>query len=188
MNFKSERGQSTLVFVLFIGIIAVALILMMAGNQRGMQQGANTIGNAVGNAIEATAYDQDFENLVWEAQNAVCAWVGGQRGIYPNKHAIARHGADAWAVTDCYNRNGTFHVMKTSSEGIHLLCQDNDGKVRDMILKQRGSSSEFDFDTAFTPKDGTLRNVLDWIRRKAGASKFTMPENSTIYVDGVATP
>lgn len=183
---KSERGQAEWALALIlVGVVVAAIyMLLLSGNQRQMQAGADAIGETMGDAIDDATWDQEFENLVWEAENAVYAWKGTQ-SITPSKHAIERHGADAWLATNCYNNNGAFHVMKTSFDGIHLLCDDK-GTIRDVIVKQRGKTNEFDFETAFTPKDGTLRNVLQWLRGKVGAGKFTMPENSVIYVDGVA--
>jgi hypothetical protein len=191
MKKFSERGQGVLVFVGLAALVAVILMLMMAGNQRNMQEGAETIGETVGDAIDNATRDQDFENPVWQAQNAVAAHVGTQRALKPNQHAIDHHGNDAWATVDCYNRNGTFHVMRTMVDGnprFHLLCNDN-GTIRDMILKQRGNNpNEFEIENAFTPQDGSLRKVLEWIGRKTGAIKFKMPENSVIYSDGVLLP
>lgn len=175
MNIKSERGQGEMAIVILLAIVAIALLFIgMAANQRGMQAGANVIGDTVGNAIDNAA-----------AVETYVAWKGTQM-LQPNKHAVERHGADAWAAVDCYNRNGAFHVMSTRFDGIHLLCKDDDGSIRDVILKQRGKTNEFDFDNAFTPQNGKLQQVLEWIGRKTGAGKFTMPENSVIYIDDIA--
>lgn len=173
---KSERGQAALGIVLIVAVFVIAFLLIgMAANQRGMQAGAEVIGESVGEAIDD----------ITAAELAVSFWVNSQRNIVPNKHAIERHGADAWATVDCYNRNGTFHIMSKKNGEFHLLCRDDDGSVRDMILKRRSpDSGEFDFVNAFTPKRGVFRDVLNWlIRDRAG--KASMPDNVVIYVDGV---
>jgi hypothetical protein len=182
-----QQGQIAVVFALVLIVVLAVAFMGIAGSMVGMKTGADAIGETMGDAIDNATYDQEFENLVWQAQNAVAAHVGAQRALQPNQHAIAEHGNEAWAAVDCYNRNGTMHVMQTLDDGIHLLCNDN-GKIHDVIVKQRGNTKEFDMKTAFTPKRGVLRDVLDWIRRKPGASKFTMPENSVIYVDGAFLP
>lgn len=190
MNIKSERGQAEIAIVLLLAIIAIAAFFgMMAANQRGMQAGAETIGDAAGETIDNATRDQELENEIWIAQNAVAAWVGGQRALQPNEHAIINHGDDAWATVRCYNKNGTFHIMSTKDDGFHLLCRDDDGSVRDLILKRRAkNSNEFDMVNAYTPQDGTQREVIAYVMRKFKAGKATMPSDSIIYVDGILFP
>ena len=190
MNLKSERGQAEIAIVLILAVIAIAALFgMMAANQHGMQAGAEAIGEAAGEAIDSARRDQELENEIWIAQNAVTAWVGGQRALQPNEHAILNHGEDAWATVHCYNRNGTFHIMSTKDDGFHLLCRDDDGSVRDLILKRRAKNSkEFDMVNAYTPQDGTQREVIAYVMRKFKAGKATMPGDSIIYVDGILFP
>jgi hypothetical protein len=115
--------------------------------------------------------------------------VGGQRALQPNQHAILSHGDDAWATVRCYNKNGTFHIMSTKNDGYHLLCRDDDGSVRDLILKRRArNSNEFDMVNAYTPQDGSQREVIAYVMRKFQAGKAAMPADSILYVDGVLFP
>jgi hypothetical protein len=179
MKFKSESGQAVIVLVLISVLVFGVVYLGLLANRPGIERGAETIGDAAGEVIDDALYEQQMQNMA--------AWKN-QQTVAPNAHSVKNHGADAWATTDCYNRNGAFHVMSTRDDGIHLLCMEDDGTVRDMILKQRGNSNEFDFDNAFTPKDGILKRVIEWINRKPGAGKFTMPDNAVIYIDGVAAP
>ncbi len=190
MNIKSKRGQAEIAIVLILVIIGIAALFgMMAANQRGMQAGAETIGEAAGEAIDNGTRDQELESEIWIAQNAVAAWVGGQRALQPNEHAILNHGDDAWATVRCYNKNGTFHIMSTKDDGFHLLCRDDDGSVRDLILKRRAkNSNKFDMVNAYTPQDGTQREVIAYIMRKFKAGKAAMPSDSIIYVDGILFP
>ena len=157
MNIKSERGQAEIAIALILTMIFIAALLgMMAANQRGMRAGADAIGEAAEEAMDSATGDQELDNEIWIAQNAVAAWVGGQLALQPNQHAILNHGDDAWATVRCYNKNGTFHIMSTRDDGFHLLCRDDDGAVRDLILKRRAkSSNEFDMVNAYTPRDGT---------------------------------
>jgi hypothetical protein len=190
MNIKSERGQAEIALVLILAVIAIAAFVgMMAANQRGMQAGADAIVEAAGEAMDSAIGGQELENEIQIAQNAIAVGVGGQRALQPNEHAILNHGDDAWATVRCYNKNGTFHIMSTRDDGFHLLCRDDDGSVRDLILKRRGkNSNEFDMINAYTPRDGTQREVIDYVMRKFKAGKATMPGDSIIYVDGIIFP
>jgi hypothetical protein len=190
MNIKSESGQAEIAIVLILAIVAIAAVFgMMAASQRGMQAGADAIGEAAGAAIDSATGNQELENEIRIAQNAAAAWVGSQRALQPNEHAILNHGDDAWATVRCYNKNGTFHIMSTQNDGFHLLCRDDDGSVRDLILKRRvKDSNEFDMVNAYTPQDGTQREVIAYVMRKFKAGKATMPGDSIIYVDGILFP
>jgi hypothetical protein len=175
---KSERGQSSVLAGLLLIFVVGAVFMLLAGLP-GMKKGAKTIGESVAEGLQPT------EDLTINTH--LSAFLPS-RSLYPNNHAIQNHGDDAWKATDCYNRNGYFHVVKTKFDNIHFLCQDNDGSVRDIILKQRGNSNIFDFDNAYTPKDGTYREVLKYVNGKKGAGKFAVPENAQVYIDGVLAP
>jgi hypothetical protein len=173
MHIKSERGQS---FVLIALAVAAAVLLIMAvtGNLPGMKKGADTIAKYItdnnGNTIDDGLY---------------MSWKGSQ-AIFPNKHAVQEHGDDAYRSTDCYNRNGAFHVMKLRNE-FHLFCRDNDGGIRDVILERRGNTNKFDFVNAFSPKLDTgnvWQDILNWMVRK-GAGKGSMPSDAIIIIDGI---
>ena len=172
MKKFSERSQGALVFVGLAVLVAVVLMLMMAGNQRNMQAGAEVIGDAVGEVIDNAAAETYF------------AWKGTQT-LYPNKHAIKNHAADAWTTVDCYNRNGAFHVMSNAAGDFNLLCRDDDGTVRDVILKRRGNSNIFDFKNAYTPKDGTFKAIKYWLENTWKCSKGSMPKDAVIVIDNV---
>ena len=172
MQKFSIRGQGVLVLVL-LGAIAIAVVYFgLLANQRNIAEGAETIGNVVGNAIDNAAQTETY-----------FAWKGTQT-LYPNKHAIERHGADAYATVDCYNRNGAFHVMSNADGDFNLLCRDDNGTVRDLILKRRRGSNIFDFVNAYTPKDGTLNSIKYWLENTWKCSKGSMPNDAIIVIDG----
>jgi hypothetical protein len=175
MNIKSEHGQAEIAIVLILAIIAIAAFFgMMAANQRGMQAGAETIGDAASDAIDNAA----------NASETYVAWKGTQT-LYPSKYAIRSHGADAYATVDCYNRNGAFHVMSNADGDFNLLCRDDDGTVRDMILKRRGKSNIFDFVNAYTPKDGVFSRITYWLENTWKCGKGSMPNDAIIVIDNV---
>jgi hypothetical protein len=190
MKINSEHGQAEIAIALILAVIAIAALFgMLTANQREMQAGADTIGEAAGKVIDNAAGSQELENEIRIAQNAVAIWVGGQRALQPTQHAILSHGDDAWATVRCYNKNGTFHIMSTRNDGYHLLCRDDDGSVRDLILKRRArNSNEFDMVNAYTPQDGSQREVIAYVMRKFQAGKAAMPGDSIIYVDGILFP
>ena len=185
MNIKFERGQAEMAIVLILAVVAIAALFgMMAANQRGMQSGAETIGDAASDAIDNAAHDQDFENQVWIAQNAVGFWVNQQK-LTPNKHSVERHGADAWAATNCYNNNGTFQIWRVGDTEFHMLCKDSNGSIFDIILRRwTNTSKEFDLTTCFRKEKG-LRDALQWLINKR-AVQASLPNDITIFIDGVA--
>jgi hypothetical protein len=176
MNRKSERGQAELAIVLLLAIIALAwLFLSIAANQRGMQAGAEAIGEAAGNAIDHLSAEETV--MTW--------WVNNQRNLVPNKHAVESHGADAWATVNCYNNNGTFQIRRVGNREFHLLCKDDDGSIRDLILGRRSNNSkEFDMRNAFTPEPNDW-NSIDWWFKGKGAEVVKAPKDMIIYVDGL---
>ena len=173
MKKFSERGQAVLVIVLLGVIVAAVVYFGLLANQRSMQKGAEAIGNAVGNAIDNAVEAETY-----------FAWKGTQT-LYPNKHAIKNHATDAWATVDCYNRNGAFHVMSNAAGDFNLLCRDDDGTVRDVILKRRGNSNIFDFKNAYTPKDGTFKAIKYWLENTWNCDKGSMPNDAVIVIDNV---
>lgn len=182
---KAELGQAVLGIVLIVAVLAIAFLLIgMAANQHGMQAGAEAIGESVGEAIENYTFDHEIENIVWHVQNGVIShfWVSQQK-LYPNKHAIETHGDDAWAATNCYNNNGAIQMWMINPFEFHLLCQENDGTVRDIILGRNNSTSNRYFlKNAFTPKDGTLKRVLYWIEGRGNAVTQLDPPPTNIII------
>jgi hypothetical protein len=185
MNTKSEHGQAAAAIALLLAILALALLLAgMAASQRGMQAGAEAIGNAAGNAIDSAPWDPGLEDQVRTAESAAGFRVNQQK-LVPNRHSVERHGADAWAATNCYNNNGTFQVWRVGSREFHLLCRESDGSLFDIILRRRTNGSpEFDLTTCFRKEKG-LRDALQWLMNKR-AAKASVPGDITIYIDGVA--
>jgi len=172
MNTQSKHGQALIVIVL-IGIAVLLFAAAMSTILPGMQKGADANGETVGDTIDSLT-----------AEDMAATWWVNQQKLAPNKHAVESHGADAWVTVDCYNRNGTFHIMSKKNVEFHLLCRDDDGSIRDTILKRRSkTSSEFDLVNAFTPKKGILKDVIAWITRDGGV-KGTMPDGVIIYIDG----
>ena len=170
-----------------------------------MKKGADTIGNTIGNAIDnATSqpvtdesevgaftnaqytYDQDVENLVWQAEHGVVAqfWVSKQK-LYPNAHSVKTHGADAWAATNCYNNNGAIQIWMVNPFEFHLLCKENNGTIRDLILgRENANSNEYFFKNAFTPKQGVLKDIIYWLKQGKGAQDIKPLVDIIISVDG----
>jgi hypothetical protein len=180
---KSERGNSNVLFALLAVFVLGLAFMGIASSLPGMKAGADTIGNAAGDAIDNTTHDQDLENMVWIAQNATAFWVNQQK-LFPNKHSIERHGADAWAATTCYNNNGTFQIWRVGNDEFHMLCKDIDGSIFDIILRRwSNTSKDFDFTSCFRKEKG-LRDALRWLAGKR-ATNASLPEGITIYIDGV---
>jgi len=103
--------------------------------------------------------------------------------IQANAHSIARHGVDAVRTVDCYNRNGTWRVFRVGNTEFHLLCKDDDGSIRDVILERENNTSKnFFFKNAFTPKQGIWKNIEFWLRGKA-AQQTTLPADMLIIVE-----
>jgi hypothetical protein len=103
--------------------------------------------------------------------------------IQANAHSIARHGVDAVRTVDCYNRNGTWRVFRVGNTEFHLLCKDDDGSIRDVILERENNTSKnFFFKNAFTPKQGIWKNIEYWLRGKA-AQQTTLPADMMIIVE-----
>ena len=175
MYLKSERGQIAVVALLVLAIVAVLLVFAMAGNMPNMKTGADTIAETLTD-IDNQIAAQDYQQAAW--------WKGSQT-LTPNRHAVERHGADAYSAVDCYNRNGAFMVFENKSGDFNLLCRDNDGKVRDVMLKRRGKSNIFDFKNAYTPKDGVFSSIDHWLRTTWQSRPSTMPSDAVIVIDGV---
>ena len=213
MKKFSERGQGALVFVGLAALVAVLLMLMMAGNQRNMQEGAEAIGDAVGDAIdsattqqidtmgeagaetiESYVYDQTFEQryLDLESGLVMTAWVSKQK-LYPNKYAASKRPIDSNAATNCYNNFGTFETWEVLGDDkmnwdLHMLCRDTNKTIYDIILRRRGTSKEYDFINAFIPKKETgnlYQHIIQWLKGKMNAHSITPPSDITIYIDGV---
>lgn len=189
MNIKSEHGQGLLVFVGIVALVALAVFAMsMAGTSRGMQSGADTIGKAVGSAIDDAQLQQqhqDWLNIDWQITNGtvVSFWVNQQR-IYPSKHSIERHGADAWAATNCYNNNGAFMTARSGLDW-HLLCREQDGAVRTTVWRQESANSNrFHMQSAYTPKGGVWKSIMQWMERQ-GFVKQSMPADAVFVIDNV---
>jgi len=103
--------------------------------------------------------------------------------IQANAHSIARHGVDAVRTVDCYNRNGTWRVFRVGNTEFHLLCKDDDGSIRDVILERENNTSKnFFFKNAFTPKEGIWKNVEFWLRGEA-AQQTTLPADMVIIAE-----
>jgi hypothetical protein len=148
-------------------IVIVVAFLGIAGALPGMQAGADTIADAISSGTETY--------VMWK----------GTQTLYPNKHAIERHGQDAWDSVDCYNRNGAFYIMSNPDGRFNLLCRDDDGSVRDVILQRRGNSNVFDFVNAYTPKDGNFARIQYWLENTWNSAKDYMPNDAVIAIDKV---
>lgn len=172
---KSECGQAALGIVLIVALLAIAFLLIgMAANQRGMQAGAEVIGERVGEAIDN----------VTAPELAASFWVNSQK-LTPNKHAIQNHGDTAWKSTDCYNRNGAFQIWRIGNREFHLLCKDDDGSVRNIMLERESNTSNwFHMKNAFTRDNSTWDAVKAWLESKGG-NPVRVPKDMVIIIDGI---
>jgi hypothetical protein len=165
-KMKAERGQSAVLVGLLLIFVVGAVFVLLAGGLPGMKEGADTIADSI---TSGESY------VMWK----------GTQTLYPNQHAIASHGQDAYDSVDCYNRNGAFHVMSNADGDFNLLCRDDDDLVRDVIVKRRGSSNIFDFINAYTPKGGNFARIKYWLENTWKCGKGTMPNEAVIVIDGV---
>ena len=161
-----ERAQSAVVVGLVLIFVIGATFMILAGGLPGIKAGADTIAD---NLVSGETY------VMWK----------GSQTLHPNQHAIASHGQDAYDSVDCYNRNGAFHVMANADGDFNLLCRDDDGTVRDVILKRRGNSNIFDFVNAYTPKGGNFPRIKTWLENTWKCGKGHMPNDALIVIDNV---
>ena len=163
----SERGQSSVLVGLMLVLVLAVAFFVIAGALRGMREGADTIADSL--------TDSEETYVMWK----------GTQTLYPSQHAIARHGQDAHDSVDCYNRNGTMHIMSNADGDFNLLCRDDNGLVRDVILKRRGNTNVFDFVNAYTPKGGNFQQIKYWLENTWRCGKGSMPDDAVIVIDGV---
>jgi len=103
--------------------------------------------------------------------------------VHVSRHAVASHGVENEQARNCMNKHGVFKaylVIGTKEE--HWLCQDDNGKIFDTIVSkiEKGIYENWN---AFSPQDGSLKSVLDWLMRKgvqqikppSGPFNFIMP-------------
>jgi hypothetical protein len=164
---KSERGQAAVLFGLLVFLIVGIVFLALASALPGMKSGADTIADAITGSTETY--------VMWK----------GTQTLYPNKHSINSHGQDAWDSVDCYNRNGAFYIMSNPDGRFNLLCRDDDGDVRDVILQRRGNSNVFDFVNAYTPKGGNFSRIKFWLKSRWNSTQDYMPNDAIIVIDNV---
>jgi hypothetical protein len=151
-------------------MLAAVLTTFISVPKRGVDIIADTAGDSIGN----------------DTRNLAASWWVSQQKLTPNKHAVENHATDAWLTTDCYNRNGIFRIMRIGNQDFHMLCRDDDGSIRDIMLKRRTNTSrEFDMKNAFTPKEGILSRVLRWIEGQGGTNA-SMPNDAIIFIDDIA--
>ena len=169
MIIRFENRQAVLAMVL-IGLAVIALASVRAANISGMKNPANA------------SADTFINGLYTEAELIATNNVATVQ-IQANAHSIARHGVDAVRTVDCYNRNGTWRVFRVDNTEFHLLCKDDDGSIRDVILERENNTSKnFFFKNAFTPKQGIWKNIEYWLRGKA-AQQTTLPADMIIIVE-----
>jgi hypothetical protein len=169
MIIRFENRQAVLAMVL-IGLTVIALASVRAANMSGMRNPANA------------SADTFINGLYTEAELIATNNVATVQ-IQANAHSIARHGVDAVRTVDCYNRNGTWRVFRVDNTEFHLLCKDDDGSIRDVILERENNTSKnFFFKNAFTPKQGIWKNIEYWLRGKA-AQQTTLPADMIIIVE-----
>lgn len=178
---KPERGQAAVLFGLLLILVIGAAILAFSSGLPGMKEGADTIGESMAEGIENMHPTVEIDIAA-----VASFWVNSQRNIVPNKHSIERHGADAWATTDCYNRNGTFAVYRVNNREFHLLCKDDDGSIRDLMLERwSNNSKEFEVKNAFTPTPNNWTSIKAWLDGKRAELVMRGFKEIIIYVDGL---
>jgi hypothetical protein len=101
--------------------------------------------------------------------------------IYVSSHAVGDH-AESSAARKCMNDNGVFKAfLIPGTKEEHWLCNDN-GTIYDTIVSKNADGTYNNY-TTFSPKDGTLKAALDWLKNKgaiqikppAGPFNFLMP-------------
>ena len=169
MTIKFEFRQPLLAIAL-VSLAAIALVLAGVASISSMRTAADASANTLLNGLYTEA-ELFATNNVATSQ------------IQANAHSIARHGVDAVRTVDCYNRNGTWRVFRVGNTEFHLLCKDDDGSIRDVILERENNTSKnFFFKNAFTPKQGIWKNIEYWLRGKA-AQQTTLPADMIIIVE-----
>ena len=169
MTIRFASRQIPIVIAL-VGTIVIALFTVMTANLLDTKK-------------EAVDLPDTFTNSQYTEVELIAANNVATVQIQANAHAIARHGADAVRTVDCYNRNGTWRVFRVGNTEFHLLCKDDDGSIRDVILERENNTSKnFFFKNAFTPKHGIWKNVEYWLRGKA-AQQTTLPADMIIIVE-----
>lgn len=101
---------------------------------------------------------------------AVIVFIGVR--ILPQPHAEISHAlSEVEQIRACINNNGPFmKFVEVDKKTFHLLCNLPDGRIGDQIITK--DKSGFIEKTSFVPKDGTWKQIYDWLLRK-GATKFT---------------
>jgi len=89
-------------------------------------------------------------------------------------HSDWTNGVDVEAIRNCYDGgNPVFQLWREPDKTTyHCFFQLPDGRLGDRIIAKdhKGWYER----TAFVPKDGTWRAILDWLTRK-GATRYTGP-------------
>ena len=162
--------RSLLLSITIIFLAIIALAYARAASVSGLRKQADA-------SIDTLISGSYTEAELFATNNVATAQ------IQANAHSIARHGVDAVRTVDCYNRNGTWRVFRVGNTEFHLLCKDDDGSIRDVILERENNTSKnFFFKNAFTPKQGIWKNIEYWLRGKA-AQQTTLPADMIIVVE-----
>jgi hypothetical protein len=92
-------------------------------------------------------------------------------GVIYSAHAVVQHGSEAVAVRKCLDSNGPMMTFKHKSEPIwYLLCKLNDGRFGIQAVLKSGHEK-----TAFIPRDGSFKQVMDYIESFATRFKGALP-------------
>ena len=169
MTIRFEYRQAILAIAL-IGLAVMALASARAAS-------ISSLRNQVETSADTLISESYTEPELFATNNVATAQ------IQANAHSISRHGVDAVRTVDCYNRNGTWRVFRVGNTEFHLLCKDDDGSIRDVILERENNTSKnFFFKNAFTPKQGIWKNIEYWLKGKA-AQQTTLPADMIIIVE-----
>jgi hypothetical protein len=179
---KTGRGQSAVVVALIVAFLAlVGYLAVTTMGSKGYQEGADTIAATIDSIADPEIFV--IEELA-SIDQAVGFWVNSQK-LYPNKHSLEGHSDTAYKTTDCYNRNGTFQIWRIGNREFHLLCKDDDGSVRNIMLeRESNTSNRFHMKNAFTRHNPAWDAVKAWLKSKGG-QPVSAPKDIIIIIDGI---
>jgi hypothetical protein len=94
------------------------------------------------------------------------AVAGAVLPVY-NRHAVRRHGAEAVAVRECFERNGPFNQFRSSADPnvVYQTCRLDDGRWGLQVIKWDARLRAWIEKTSFIRKDGSWSELWRYLRR-----------------------
>ena len=112
-----------------------------------------------------------------QALHGMAAEMTGVNGISDGSqvdHAYKVHGAVGDQADNCFHQHGlSSRIYKAfdpdkKSMTYHFICQDDMGSFFDYITNDKGDKL-----SSFQPKNGNLKDMIDWIFKKPQARLIT---------------